>query len=85
MRNFLKTHLPAKDDDEEEGDEEIEAPSATERKVSFSQEEGSDSEKMRAMRKGTGFVPMAELPDSDEDEEVDPGADYDDDFEEEDT
>eukprot|EP00434_Breviolum_minutum_P038934 symbB.v1.2.034549.t1/scaffold4468.1/size39341/3 len=72
VRKGLYNLPESEDDDEEEGDEEIEAPSrATERKVSFSQEGGQDSERTRAMRQGTGFVAMRDLPESDEEDEGD--------------
>ncbi|CAL1143374.1 unnamed protein product [Cladocopium goreaui] len=66
-------NLPESEDEEDETDEIQAPPGCGERKVSFSQEAGTDSERVQAMRKGTGFVPMRDLPDSDdEDSKVDP-------------
>eukprot|EP00913_Durusdinium_trenchii_P007847 g7365.t1 len=72
-------NLPETDDDEDEephittytvrSSTVEDPPFQPGRKVSFSQEPGVDSETAKAMRKGTGFVAMENLPDSDESED----------------
>ncbi|CAK9000179.1 Serine/threonine-protein kinase ppk5 [Durusdinium trenchii] len=86
---FVATeNLPETDESEGEGEgtREIEVPTnPPERKVSFSQEVGIDGLQANTLRKGTGFVPMANLPDS-EDEEEEDDCDYEeDDFDPEDS
>eukprot|EP00438_Fugacium_kawagutii_P019843 Skav227938 [mRNA] locus=scaffold146:478565:489341:+ [translate_table: standard] len=59
--------LPESESDNE--DDEIQAPPVSqERRVSFTEEAGTDSERVQAMRKGTGFVAMRDLPESDDEE-----------------
>eukprot|EP00435_Cladocopium_sp_Y103_P055712 s2038_g18.t1 len=65
-----KEDLPESEDDEEDETDEIEVPPGYgERKVSFSQEAGTDSERVQAMRKGTGFVDPEDAEDTYDDEE----------------